>query len=151
MPFPNRKPQRLKCFDYTSPGAYFLTICVKNKEKLLSEIIKTDDCKFENILTPMGHICDKYINSINIRNNNVYVDKYVIMPNHIHMLISLKESSNANDIHDVIRSFKTLVTKEIGHSIWQKSFNDHVIRGEFDYHSIWEYIDTNIIRWGNNL
>ncbi len=56
-------------------------------------------------------------------------------------------SSPTKNVETIIRSFKTMVTKEIGNSIWQRSFYDHIIRGEKDYQKIWEYIDTNVIRW----
>ena len=96
-------------------------------------------------------ICEKYINNINIKYKNVSVDKYVIMPNHIHLIISLygtmRASSPTKNIENIIRSFKIMVTKEIGKSIWQRSYHDHIIRGEKDYQKIWEYIDTNVIRW----
>ena len=51
------------------------------------------------------------------------------------------------NIEAIIRSFKTMVTKETGHSIWQSSYHDHIIRDERDYQKIWEYIDTNVIKW----
>ncbi len=95
-------------------------------------------------------VCDKYINNINTIYENISVDKYVIMPNHIHLIISLcgtmRASSPAKNIENIIRSFKTMVTKEIGKSIWQRSYNGHIIRGEKDYQKIWEYIDTNVLR-----
>ena len=69
MDLPKRKPTRLKGYDYSTPGMYFRTVCVKDREKLLGEIV------------------------------------------------------------------------------WQSSCNDHIIRGERDYKKIWEYIDTNILRW----
>ena len=59
----------------------------------------------------------------------------------------MRASSPTKNIETIIRSFKTLVTKEIGYSIWQRSYHDHIIRGEKDYQKIWEYIDTNVIRW----
>ncbi|MBQ4145770.1 MAG: hypothetical protein IJD36_03990 [Clostridia bacterium] len=59
-------------------------------------------------------------------------------------------SSPTKNIESIIRSFKIIVTKEIKHSIWQRSYHDHIIRGEKDYLKIWEYIDTNIIRWRND-
>ena len=79
------------------------------------------------------------------------MDKYVIMPNHIHMIIflhgTMRASSPTKNIERIIQSFKILVTKEIGDGIWQRSFHDHIIRGDVDYHKIWEYIDTNVLRW----
>ncbi len=150
---PKRKPTRLKDYDYSLPGAYFLTICVKDRKQLLSKITVGDDAHIVpiNQLTNLGLICDKYIKNIDIIYENVSVDKYVIMPNHIHLIISLygtmRASSPTKNIENIIRSFKIMVTKEIGKSIWQRSYNDHIIRDKADYENIWKYIDTNALRW----
>ncbi len=73
------------------------------------------------------------------------------MPNHIHMIVSICEAMKVSpptiNIETVIRSFKTMVTKETGCSVWQRSYYDHIIRNEKDYQKIWEYIDTNVLRW----
>ena len=150
--FPKRKPNRLRDYDYSTPGAYFITICAKDRKQLLGKIVG-DDAHIvpKNYLSNYGLICDKYINSINVKYENVTVDKYVIMPNHIHLIIFLNgtmwASSPTNNIESIIRSFKTMVTKEIGISIWQRSYHDHVIRDENDYKKIWEYIDNNVTQW----
>jgi len=153
---PKRKPTRLKGYDYSTPGAYFITICTQDRKELLSEIIVGDDVGIvqQNNLSKIGLICDKYINNINNKYENVTVDKYVIMPNHIHLIIflhgTMRASSPTKNTETIIRSFKTMVTKEIGTSIWQRSYHDHIIRGDKDYQKIWEYIDTNVIRWKND-
>ncbi|MBE7019670.1 MAG: hypothetical protein E7413_07335 [Ruminococcaceae bacterium] len=150
--FPKRKPNRLREYDYSTPGAYFITICVKGRKQLLGKIVG-DDAHIvpKNYLSNYGLICDKYINSINVKYENVTVDKYVIMPNHIHLIIFLNgtmwASSPTLSIESIIRSFKTMVTKQIGSSIWQRSYHDHIIRDENDYQKIWEYIDNNVTQW----
>lgn len=152
MDLPKRKPTRLKGYDYRTPGAYFITICTKDRKELLSKIVG-DDARIvpQNNLSKIGLICERYINNINIKYENVTIDKYVIMPNHIHLIIflhgTMRASSPTKNIETIIRSFKTIVTKEIGNSIWQRSYHDHIIRGKKDYQKIWEYIDTNVIRW----
>ena len=152
MKIPKRKPTRLKDYDYSSQGAYFITLCTKDKRKILSEIVG-DDAHIvpHNQLSQYGLICDKYINNIDLKYKNVTVDKYVIMPNHIHLIIlidgTMWASSPTENVIDVVRSLKTLVSKEIGKSIWQRSYHDHIIRGKADYQKIWEYIDTNVIKW----
>ena len=152
MDLPKRKPTRLQGYDYSTPGAYFITICVKEKQHLLGKIVG-DDAHIvpKNILSNYGLICDKYINYINIKYENVKVNKYVIMPNHIHLIIFLNRAMKASPptigMESIVRSFKIMVTKEIGVSIWQRSFHDHIIRGEKDYQKIWEYIDSNEAKW----
>ena len=108
----------------------------------------------ENQLSQYGLICDKYIKNINLKYEKVTVDKYVVMPNHIHMIIflhgTMRASSPTKKIESVIRSLKIMVTKELGCSIWQRSYHDHIIRNEADYRKIWEYIDTNVVRWNKD-
>ena len=133
MDLPKRKPNRLKEYDYSTPGAYFITICVKDGKQLLSKIVGEDvGILPQNNLSQIGIICDEYVKSINVKYENVTVDKYVIMPNHIHLIIFLNgtmwASSPTTNVETIIRSFKTMVTKEIGYSIWQRSYHDHVIR-----------------------
>ena len=176
MPLPKRKPTRLKNYDYSSTGAYFITICTKDRKEILSEITVGDDAHIvpKNTLSSYGLICDKYIKNISEIYESIKIDKYVIMPNHIHMIISIygtmwassptnaglsanfglkdvapqvKASSPTKNIEDIIRSFKILVSKEIGFSIWQRSFHDHVIRNKEDYTKIYEYIDNNVLNW----
>ena len=98
MDLPKRKPTRLRGYDYSTSGAYFLTICVKDKKQLLSKIIVGDDAHIvpKNRLTNIGLVCEKYINNINTKYENVSVDKYVIMPNHIHLIISLYGTMRAS-------------------------------------------------------
>ena len=88
------------------------------------------------------------------RYSGINIDKYVIMPNHIHILISLTAgASPCPTVSDVVCSFKsitTLLCKKIGFKekqLFQNSFHDHIIRDKNDYQKIWEYIDTNVIRW----
>ena len=83
MDLPKRKPTRLKGYDYSTPGAYFITICTKDRKEMLSKIIVGDGAHIvpKNQMSNYGLICDKYINNINIKYENVTVDKYVIMPN----------------------------------------------------------------------
>ena len=156
MELPRRKLIRLKGYDYSTPGAYFITICTKDRKELLSRIIVGNDAHIvpKNHLSNYGLICEKYINNINIKYENVTINKYVIMPNHIHLIIflhgTMKASSPTKNIENIVRSFKIMVTKEIGNSIWQRSYHDHIIRGGKDYQKIWEYIDTNVIRWGKD-
>ena len=84
-----RKPTRLKTFDYNSSGAYFLTICTENHRRILSRIVGGDvpDAPKDTELLPYGKIADKYINQLNNFYDNITVDRYVIMPNHIHIMV----------------------------------------------------------------
>ena len=87
MNLPQRKPNRLKHWDYSQPGAYFVTICTRNKAKILCDIVGDGAHAVPRvILSEYGKIVDTYIRSAN-HMNRVTVDKYVIMPNHIHLIV----------------------------------------------------------------
>ena len=157
MDLPNRKRTRLKGYDYSLPGAYFVTICTAKKSHLFGEI-KNNEMHLSNI----GKIVNKEISGIETHYENIRIDRYVIMPNHIHMIISILKTEGINpfptikyDIPNVVGKFKAGVTRIVGNAfmhsainpIFQSSFHDHVIRGDEDYQKIAEYIDTNVLLW----
>ncbi len=158
MRLPKRKPTRLKEYDYSSPGAYFVTICTKGRKCLLSKINVGDSVLDvpQNQLTKYGKISEKHICQMDKFYDHISVDKYVIMPNHIHLLLSIKDSeigtsrtpSPTNSVlSKFVSTFKRFCNKEYKENIWQRSFHDHITRDEKDYQKIWEYIDTNIVCW----
>ena len=89
----NRKTPRHQSFDYNSIGAYFITICTQNRRCILSRVVGTGvlDCP-QSELTRYGKIADKYIKQLNDFYNHLSVKEYVIMPNHIHLLLWVKEN-----------------------------------------------------------
>ena len=178
MTLKNRKSTRLKNYDYSTTGAYFLTICTKHRKNILSKIyVGTDfhDCpKIE--LSKFGNVADKYINQLNKFYDNISLDNYVIMPNHIHLLISINNDGQSRtpvptntkmpsvttnsertptsinqNINSIIASFvstfKRFCNKEFNINIWQNRYYDHIIRCEEDYNEIWKYIDNNPFNW----
>ncbi len=150
MNLPKRKPTRLKDFDYSHNGAYFVTICTKDKECILSKIVGEGLRALpKNILAPIGIEIEKSIQYINDNYEGVTVDKYVIMPNHIHLIVALDDAGGHGNppLQYIIGQLKSYTTKQFGNYLWQRSFHDHIIRGEKDYKKIWEYIDTNIQKW----
>ncbi|MBQ6847507.1 MAG: transposase [Clostridia bacterium] len=155
MALSNRKSTRLKNYDYSQNGYYFLTICTHNRKRILCDIVgggAFDAPKI--ILSKYGEIVDKYILSTN-NIPNITVDKYIIMPNHIHLLLLFENTNGTsrapsptnNIISHSISTLKRFVNKEIGYNIFQRSFYDHIIRGEKDYLKIWNYIDKNHLKW----
>ena len=103
----------------------------------------------QNILTPIGKEIEKSIHYINDNYNGVMVDKYAIMPNHIHLIVNIENSGGDGTppLQNIIGQLKSYTTNKFGNILWQRSFHDHIIRGEKDYKKIWEYIDTNPLRW----
>ncbi len=147
---PKRKPTRLKGYDYSTPGAYFITICTHNRQCILSNIVGEGFHALpQNILTPIGIEIEKSIQFINDNYIGVMINKFVIMPNHIHLIVNLDNSGGYGNppLQNVIGQLKSYTTNKFGDSIWQRSYHDHIIRGEKDYQKIWEYIDTNPLKW----
>lgn len=147
-----RRPNRLKGYDYSQNGAYFVTVCTKNREEILWDVGATIGRPLDNIiLSDYGIIVNKAILNIPKYYPSIIVDKYVIMPNHIHLILIIQNQSgramHAPTISTVIQQMKGYVTKQIGFCVWQKLFHDHIIRGESDYMKIWQYIDTNPLKW----
>ena len=136
--YPKRKRMRLENYDYSAEGYYYLTICTKDRKRILAEIFSDATQDPRVVLTPNGQVVESFLRSI------PGMDKYVIMPNHIHMII---HKTNGRSIISDMRAFKSLVTKRIGESIWQESYYDHIIRNEADYQEKWQYIENNPAKW----
>ncbi len=139
-----RKQNRLKEFDYSQNGYYFITVCTVNKQKVLCNIVG-DDAHI--VPTEYGTVSEKYIKTI------PGIEKYVIMPNHIHLIVKNENGTmwaSSPTISQKIKSFKILVTKAIGKAIFQRSFYDHIIRDEKDYLRIWEYMENNPEKWAED-
>ena len=143
MDLPSRKQNRLENFDYNQSGAYFVTICVKDRKRILCDIVG-DDAHI--VPKKFGTIVEKYIRNV------PEIKKYIIMPDHIHFIIeiengSMRASTPTKNVSNIVRSIKTLTTKEIGEPIFQRSYYDHIIRNQEDYNDIWEYIENNPAKW----
>lgn len=157
MDLPKRQPTRLKGYDYSAAGMYFLTVCVKGRKQLLGKIVGCGDFDAPQMILSKGEIIlDKQIKLMNEKYSHISIDKYVIMPNHFHLILNIKDYKNGasetaapynNETSKFISLFKRYCNKEFGESLWQRSFHDHIIRGEKDYQKIWEYIDTNPLKW----
>ncbi|MBQ1186901.1 MAG: transposase [Clostridia bacterium] len=145
----------MKNFNYSENGLYFLTICVKNKNLRLCNIVGRDvpDAPYIQ-LTKTGEIVQKHIFSIN-NAERISVHKFVIMPDHIHLLLFIDNVDGASGtsrpthslVSRTVSGFKRLCNKEIGENIWQTSFFDHVIRNETDYKTHYKYIENNPVMW----
>ncbi len=151
-----RKPTRLKDFDYSSTGAYFITICTQNRKNILSTIVGEGSPLPQ--LSHYGRIVDKWIQNLPEKYREISVDSYVIMPNHIHLLLFVaNEDGRGNPsptVDKVIGWLKYQTTKEInmqrntiGEKVFQRSFYDHIIRNRNDYQEICKYIYENPICW----
>ena len=184
----NRRSIRLKGYDYSQAGLYFITICCSNNVCLFGEVVNG-----EMVLNEYGTIaCNEWLNTPNIR-KNVELDVFVIMPNHIHGIIILNGRGELHSPHNVItvnkwgecnfpdnvitdnkwgecdsplrgpsnnigaivRGYKSSVTKQlnllnIGCTVWQRNYHEHIIRNQKSYKTIAEYIVNNPSKWNND-
>ena len=157
--WPNRKHPRLKHYDYDSTGAYFITICTQNRECTLSCVVGrglapavTSELEY----TLWGEIAERQLLLLENRYSHLTIDRYVIMPNHIHMIAVLRYkaagASPRPTIMDVICAYKSLTTREcrkngLEKRLFQTSFFDHIIRDRQDYEDHVRYIEKNPSEW----
>ena len=156
-----RKKNRLSNYDYSQNGAYFITICAENRKKIFSEIVGGGVLDAPTTcLYGYGAVIARRIEEMNRVYGHIKTIKYVVMPNHIHLLIHIDRSEDRTAagtsrtpsptgalIPQYVSTLKRMCNKEIGKNIWQRSYHDRVIRGDAEYDMIWEYIDTNPLRW----
>ncbi len=153
-----RKANRLKDYDYSRNGFYFVTICTKNRKEYFGEI--NDE---GIILNDSGEIAAKLWRESPNHFENVKLDEHIIMPNHVHGIViidspvgnrhacSLQEDRQYQKLPVVIGSYKSAVTRKINKTHnefnWQKSFYDHIIRNDKSLHRIRKYIHYNPLKW----
>ena len=165
-----RKSTRLKSYDYSKVGAYFVTICTHERENLFGEIVKS-----EMILSDIGRvILEEWLNTEKLR-KNVQLDEFTIMPNHFHAIVIINQGgrgvlqyaptanseapnrifrSPSQTIGAIIRGFKSAATHRVnelrrkpGFPVWQRNYYEHVIRNDEDLTSVREYIANNYLNW----
>ena len=150
---PKRKHIRIEDYDYSTPGAYFITVCTANREKIFWNSVGADIIRPQNMpLSPIGKIVEQGILQMADHYENVTVDKYCVMPDHVHLILRIETDIDgrmisAPTVSTVIGSLKRWISKQVGKLIWQKSFYDHAIRNQQDYDEIWEYIENNPITY----
>lgn len=151
----HRKSIRLKYYNYASEGMYFITICIQNRRNILGNI-KNGKVELNNY----GKIVEEEILKTNKIRNNVIINEYVVMPNHVHIIIQIIETlenkqgvcntplqTPGKTIGAIIKGIKGVSSKQIGYSIWQRNYYEHIIRNEKEYYKIVEYIRNNPLRW----
>lgn len=157
MEFKNRKYPRLKQFDYSLPGYYYVTIHNAHAVPLLSNVEPGNGCCRATIrLTGIGEIAAEQLLLLEQRYPYVKIDQHVIMPTHIHAMIRLLDGTMPRPgLTDIVGAYKSLATRAInaarnspGQKQFQRSFYETVIHSEAGYQSCWKYIDGNPEQWG---
>jgi len=140
---PKRKSIRLSQYNYAENGAYFITICTKGKQKVLCDIVGAGLCARPQVrLTYIGEQVKDVLSYISQKHTGVLLDTYVIM-----RIDRVTGGRGDPPLHKILGEFKSYTTHLYGEPLWQRSFYDHVIRGEADYREIAEYIENNPAKW----
>ncbi len=159
----HRKSIRLKHYNYSQNGAYFITLCAKNRQCLFGEIINN-----KITLNDLGNIVrEEWKKSFQIR-YELEIDEFVIMPNHFHGIVFITRKSEQGynyksnsdqgpknkSISSLVAGFKSSVTskinalqKQTSESVWQRNYHEHVIRNEKSLQRIREYTINNPLTW----
>lgn len=160
---PNRKSIRLKNYDYSSNGYYFVTICTQNREKLFGEIV---GATLRGRPNNPDKIIVKWLLESENKFKDIKIDEYIVMPNHIHFIIKrtgdhtgVTGDHAGSPLRDIIGWFKTMSTNEyiagvkdgrfmpFKGRLWQRNYYEHIIRNYDDYINIAEYIQNNPLKW----
>ncbi|BCX13327.1 MAG: hypothetical protein KatS3mg067_2265 [Thermosynechococcus sp.] len=163
---PNRRSIRLKGYDYSQAGAYFITICTKDRACLFGEVVDG-----EMRLNDFGQVVHGVWNNLPNHYAGVEMDAFVVMPNHVHGIVvivgaGLKPAPTTtaapttttaptqHGLPEIIRGFKTFSARRInelrstpGVPVWQRNYYEHIIRNEESLHRIREYIANNPLKW----
>jgi Transposase IS200 like. len=155
---PTRKSPRLKEYNYSNEGCYFITVCVTDRCELLGKI-EVSYGILHSVLSDYGNIVLKWIPKITNKYSYIEINNFIIMPNHIHLIMSIERGRqdaaptkiSINPIPVVMGYFKYQTTKEINiPGFWQRSYHDHIIHDHDEYMKIYEYISENPLRWAED-
>jgi putative transposase len=145
----HRQPPRLVDYDYSSGGAYFVTICTARRASFFGSVL---DGQMD--LSPAGQLVDAVWQSLPRRFPGVFTDAFIVMPNHVHGIVILDppdDASSRPSLAWVIRTFKTESTHEVRKVLlsfgWQSNYYEHVVRNEHALQAIREYIENNPAKW----
>lgn len=153
-------------------GFYYVTICTNNKSNVLCNIVGNDALVVPSAIGERVIACWHNIEKLN---KNITVDKFILMPNHIHGILAIQgnemldpknkkygfevmERRGRRSLQGLIKDFKSVTTRHYKKllngsdkiSLWQDSYYDEVIKNEEHYQNIWQYIDTNPTKWAED-
>jgi len=157
---PIRKQMRLPYWDYSQNGAYFLTICAKDRKSYFSTVVGRGILDAHEIrLTRYGQYVQDTLEYIAANNPDMILHNWVIMPNHLHILVSVTKEqccvSGASGmprptdalIPKLVSSLKRFTNRRAGIALWQNGYYDHIIRDDVDFIHKWKYFDSNPDIW----
>ena len=153
-----RKPNRLRDYDYSRDGYYFVTVCTRGRKEFFGDI---REAKID--LNRYGEIVNQCWRDLPRHYSNCSLDSFVIMPNHIHGIIVIDNGNVVGNglkpfpthgLPEIVRGFKTFSSRRINEEMkmdnkfqWQKSFYDHIIRDDKSLENLRQYIIYNSLKW----
>lgn len=153
-PFRHRRRSiRLKDYDYSQPGHYFVTICTAGRQLLLARFEDEDI-----LLNAAGRLIRQTWVDIRVRFPHVELDEFVVMPNHFHGIVVITERSPPGEkrptLGQIVGYFKyhstrlyNLLEKTDGVKLWQRNYYEHIIRNEREWNAVRRYIRDNPQNW----
>ena len=146
----HRRSIRLIGYDYSQSGAYFITICTRDRERIFGEIV---DQKINH--NEFGNIAKLHWQNLAKHHPNIEIDESIVMPDHLHGIILIHESSKP--ISEIIRGFKTFSARQInksldrkGYPLWQRNYYERIIRSENELNNVRQYISNNPGNWNKD-
>jgi REP element-mobilizing transposase RayT len=148
--YPQRRSVRAPAYDYATPGAYYITVVTENRVCLFGAV---QDDRF--VADPAGAVVARIWHELPGRFPSLDLDRFVVMPNHVHGVLWLTETSVAQrvSLSAAVGAFKSLAAREINAligrtgSVWQRGYYERVVRNEAELTAIRRYIDQNPPRW----
>jgi len=144
---PNRRSLRLREYDYSTSGAYFVTACAHKRACIFGEVHGP-----RIVLNAAGRIVESTWYALVGHYHGIALDEFVMMPNHVHCIVTLSEG--APGLSEIIRGFKTFAARRInafrgtpGRPVWQRGFHEHIIRSEEALRKIRAYVRDNPAKW----
>ena len=164
MEAPRRKHIRLKNYDYSQPGAYFVTVCTEGRRELFPIAVGAAPCGRPH---PARELAEGWITKLPEKFRGISVPKWVVMPNHVHLLIQIEHPGALGGhmgppLQEVVGWYKAMTTNQYIQSVkagelppfekrlWQRGYYDHIIRDDNDFLACWTYIDQNPVRWAED-
>jgi len=152
----HRQSIRLKNYDYSSVGMYYVTICTQDRAELFggAALCGRPDDADQMIIKWLKEIENKFL--------GICIDKFIIMPNHMHFIVRLQGGHAGPPLHEIVEWFKTMTTNEyirgvksglyppFNKRVWQRNYFERIIRDNAEYQRIWQYIDENPARWAED-
>jgi REP element-mobilizing transposase RayT len=145
----HRRSIRLKGYNYTNSGIYFVTICCYQRQHLFGSV---NNGEMETNV--IGQIVSNLWQKIPHHFLNVELDEFILMPDHLHGIIITSESTEKSSLANIVQNFKSVssrkinrINKNYGMSIWQRNYYEKIVRTEQELENLRDYIQNNPANW----